>query len=271
MRPALLVLLFLSGTTAADAQQIDSPRRVDFELEVPLSPCAVPSATQRLARAMHLSVGLEIAEGDCATRPPVEPNVPSLRLTDLSLDEAFEELQRLDPRYSWSTAYGMRVVRILQQQDDPSAMLNLAVGPLSLESGTIRDALFAVKRLMQTGEAVVAQNGPEWAALSPDLSHRFSVNVGRMPLIDVLNAIVHAHGALRWQVYHCASDRAQLRFETLDMAGVATTLTLNDTRPDAWCGELEVFRAECLRSGASADTARQGVHLLPDPRDAVGR
>ena len=142
-------------------------------------------------------------------------------LTGMSVTRAFDRLVELDERYVWSEADGVLVLRPGVTWFDSNHFLNRRIPQFRVKDGRMWAAMDAVH------SALSGARGPAdevWPAGTPQSDRRFSVSLGTTTVIDALNAVVRAHGSLRWAVEYCKPqalfEYATVRLNTFDGGGI---------------------------------------------------
>ena len=115
-------------------------------------------------------------------------------LTGKTVREALDLLVANDPRYTWSEANGVIVVRPLAAISDSSDPLNAPIANVAWSDITVPQALSGVATLLAGG---TTPSEPNEARFDDRV---FSVAVGSGSLLDVLVDAARAHGALVWSV-----------------------------------------------------------------------
>ena len=111
-----------------------------------------------------------------------------ISISGMPLRQALDVLVALDPRYQWREMDGVIVLRPVE------AWLS-SENPLFRLMPTI--ALHDVSAAKAIAEVAAVLKGPSSVSGLPD-TRTFSVDIPRGALLDVLNAIVRAHGQLTW-------------------------------------------------------------------------
>jgi hypothetical protein len=194
----------------------------DIWISAPASSCAVAGVAALVAWSVGLPAGIEYLPG-CSTRQPLAP-AERVTLTGLTAREALDRLVKIDPRYHWTETNGVVVIRPLKAWDDRSHFLHRIVSSFHIDAKNYAAALHAVQ---------VALGGPTIA--NPDDLGRRTAH-GSAPIsvhldtatsaYEALNAIVRAHGALRWRVTYCTEEArhefATIWMDTYDGSGLGT-------------------------------------------------
>ena len=221
----LAAIALLAATLAADARQSPVTDRIieeDIRVRLPLLPCTVPQAAIRIAESLPVPLGLELVPEPCAEKGKKYPDPQDeVVLTGMSVIRAFDRLVELDERYVWSEVDGVLVVRPGVTWFDRNHFLNRRIPLFRVKDGRVWTALDAVH------SALGGARGPAdevWPARTPQSDRMFSVSLGATTVVDALNAVVRAHGSLRWAVEYCKPqalfEYAMVRLNTFDGGGI---------------------------------------------------
>ena len=221
-------LIFLVAVTwlgaAPVAGQSAAERRIlqDVNVALPPTPCTVTTMAFRIAQVVEEPVGIERLPEDCPIPPlrSAEGIKDWLALTGLTAREALDRLMEVDTRYEWREIDGVIVVRPRIAWTDTNHFLHRRVSSFAVRN----------KHLGSTLEAVIDALGPfPWPAgerfvSTTRLADRvISVNLGATSIIEILNALVRAHGAMGWHLWYCRPEaiheNAWFRLFTFDLAG----------------------------------------------------
>ena len=133
-----------------------------------------------LAKAAGVSMGFE---GTLPVRRGL-----SILATKRRLREVLDAISKADPRYEWREDDNVIVIRPVEAWSDLTSALHANLRGMSLDSATAGDALDVLARMV----------GVEPPSIGFD-SRRFSMQArDGATWLEVLNAIVRAHGALTW-------------------------------------------------------------------------
>lgn len=171
----------------------------------------------RVLRAAGVQFGLERGPRD-ADSMPIDfgrPPVRSFRLNGLTLREALDLIVREDPRYEWQEVNGRIIVRVgafrglgaldalVERFEVNRASYAEALAALASTLTPGRQApaprTFGVAVRVDVGPGVVAEPAPS------SRSRRISVALAGTTVVEILEAIARAHGALSWIVDYDAS------------------------------------------------------------------
>jgi hypothetical protein len=225
MRSMVAATVLLCATIAAPALQAQVLDRVieeDIRVRLPLFPCTVPGVAIRIAESLPVPLGLELVPESCG-----EPgrNAPeredAVVLTGMSVSRAFDRLVELDERYVWSEADGVLVIRPGVTWFDTNHFLNRKIPLFRVKEGRMWTAMNEVHSALGGARGPADELMP---ARTPQSGRMFSVALTATTAVDALNAVVRAHGSLRWTVEYCKPqarfEYAMLRFNTFDGDGV---------------------------------------------------
>ena len=224
MQPAFLLvaLLFVAAPATAQAPVTDRIIEQDVRVRLPLLPCTVPQAAIRIAESLPVPLGLELVPepcGETGKKPPEREG--EVVLTGMSVSRAFDRLVELDERYVWSEVDGVLIVRPGVTWFDRDHFLNRRIPSFRVKEGRIYAAMNEVHSALRGARGPADELGP---ARTPQSDRRFSVSLGTTTVVDALNAVVRAHGMLRWIVEYCKPqarfEYAMLRLNTFDGDGV---------------------------------------------------
>lgn len=153
-------------------------------------------AVLQIARATRTPLGVEALP---STTPPMRFDLNQDRkwLAGMTIGDALDIIVALDPRYAWSETQGTIVVRPLLAWNDAEHFLEQSVGPFSLDEEVSVDVAFGeIRRFM-------GQAPGGGSPLGPFDDKRIKLTLPRASLLDVLNAIVSAHGEIYWSIRYC--------------------------------------------------------------------
>ena len=226
MRVMVAATVLLAGTMAApvsQAQVLDRVIEEDIRVRLPLLPCTVPQVAIRIAESLPAPLGLELVPEPCGEPGKKAPErEDEVILNGMSVSRAFDRLVELDQRYVWSEADGVLIVRPGVTWFDPSHFLNRKLPLFRVKEGHMWTAMNEVHSVLEgaRGPADEIRSGR-----TPQGDRSFSVSLGRTTVVDALNAVVRAHGSLRWTVEYCKPqalfEYATVRLNTFDGDGIA--------------------------------------------------
>ena len=155
-----------------------------------------PSAIRELAAATHVPFGMQ------ATASPVSRRAspPEFTATGRTLREVLEILTATDGRYTWRVTDGTIVIRPVSAWSDPIDPLFALVPAVHLEEATMSEAVRKVVTAFGAGDQTFST--------FPD-SKTVSLSVGPGSALDLLTALLKAHGTLTWTLE--AADPDEMR------------------------------------------------------------
>ena len=222
---ALLATSFMTAAMAVSPAQLPVTDRIieaDVRVRLPLLPCTVPQAAIRIAESLPVPIGLELVPEPCAEKGRKYPERENeVILTGMSVSRAFDRLVELDERYVWSEVDGVLIVRPGVTWFDRGHFLNRGIPLFRVKEGRIYTAMNEVHSVLDGARGPADEVG---SARTPQGERRFSVSLGRTTVVDALNAVVRAHGSLRWTVEYCKPqalfEYATVRLNTFDGDGI---------------------------------------------------
>lgn len=225
MRSMVAATVLLCATMAAPALQAQVLDRViedDIRVRLPLLPCTVPGVAIRIAESLPVPLGLELVPESCGEPGKNAPErEDEVVLTGMSVSRAFDRLVELDERYVWSEADGVLIVRPGVTWFDTNHFLNRKIPLFRVKEGRMWTAMNEVHSALGGARGPADELMP---ARTPQSDRMFSVSLRTTTAVDALNAVVRAHGLLRWTVEYCKPqarfEYAMLRFNTFDGDGV---------------------------------------------------
>jgi len=225
MRSMVAATVLLCATMAAPALQAQVLDRViedDIRVRLPLLPCTVPGVAIRIAESLPVPLGLELVPESCGEPGKNAPErEDEVVLTGMSVSRAFDRLVELDERYVWSEADGVLIVRPGVTWFDTNHFLNRKIPLFRVKEGRMWTAMNEVHSALGGARGPADELMP---ARTPQSGRMFSVALAATTAVDALNAVVRAHGALRWTVEYCQPqarfEYAMLRLNTFDGDGV---------------------------------------------------
>jgi hypothetical protein len=140
----------------------------------------------QLAAAANVPMGFESADPG----PSTSPRGLRFVATGRPLGEALGQLVALDPRYEWREMDGVIVLRPVNAWNDSSHPLFALSGRVRLEDVTTGGAMQRVAALLGAPSGQGSLQGD---------TKRFSVDAPSGTILDLLNAIVWAHGDSSWE------------------------------------------------------------------------
>jgi hypothetical protein len=222
-RASLLAIPLAATIVAASPQHSPTDRIIEEDLRVrpPLAPCAVPAYAALVVRSAKVPAGIEAVPERCdvGSKTPAD-SANDVFLQGVSVRDAFDKLIQLDPRYTWTEADGVPVVRPVLASHDRSHFLHQTIS-LNLVDERLSEALRAIQTALSP---FLPQGGDQFAFRTPEGSRRFSVNLNATSVLEALNASVRAHGSMWWEVRYCQPparyEYASIGFNTFDGSGL---------------------------------------------------
>lgn len=205
---APLIVMAVAASSSAQTRLTDRIIEEDVRVRLPLVPCSVPQAAIRVALSVQMPLGLELVPEPCGDKGKTHPDQQDeVALTGMSVGRAFDRLVELDERYVWSDVDGVLVFRPGLTWYDRDHFLHRKVPSFRIKDGRMWAAMDAVHVALGGARGPADQLSP---SRTPESDRRFSVALGVTTVLDALNAVVRAHGALRWTVEYC---KPQARYE----------------------------------------------------------
>ena len=194
----------------------------DVRVRLPLLPCTVAQAAVRIAESLPVPLGLELVPEPCGEPGKKAPEREAeVVLTGMSVSRAFDRLVELDERYVWSEPDGVLIVRPGVTWFDTNHFLNRKIPLFRVKEGRMWTAMNEVHSALGGARGPADELMP---ARTPQSGRMFSVALAATTAVDALNAVVRAHGSLRWTVEYCRPqalfEYAMLRLNTFDGDGV---------------------------------------------------
>lgn len=143
------------------------------------------SAARDLAAATGVPFGMQATPGPS----PERWSAPEFTATGRTLREVLEILAATDRRYSWRVLDGMIVIRPISSWSDSSDPLFALVPAVHLEEVTMTEAVRKV---------VLGLGAPDQTYSTFPDSKTVSLSAGPGSALDLLTALVKAHGTLTW-------------------------------------------------------------------------
>ena len=196
---AVVVLATFAGVTAAHAQAVAETVVSDQ------STLIVNDIDGH--NVISLAIAAKVPVGFEATVPVAGKF--SIKTAGRRLREILDEMVAADSRYEWREMEGVIVIRPARAWSAPSP-LNGLTGTVSLRNVVAAEALDAIARLI--GQTATGHFIPD--------SHTFSVEVpSGWTFLEVLNAIVRAHGLLAWTLTPGATRNVPVTISLMSGAG----------------------------------------------------
>jgi hypothetical protein len=203
LRAAIAIAIFGSSPASAQPSQ---PHPLDRVVQVRTVEVgggqAMFGSVFAALRPLSVPFGFEeagaLAEYTVATGRWPRPS-KSMKVGGLTVRAALDAIVAADPRYEWRYVDGVVVMRPVASAGDSTHPLLRVLPPVYLERVTGGQAIDAVNEA--TGHAVEP-------VISFPSTHAFSVAFTGGPLVDLLNAIVAAHGEMGWSLHGTGSRLA---------------------------------------------------------------
>ena len=170
----------------------------------------------RLSRIALVPFGVESNRAE--PRPPTGRPVVEHTIAAQTLRQALDAICRIDPRYAWSDADGVVLLRPRGAAEDTGDPLNRQVRDIRWQGLTSFTAFDAVAHLLYPDD-----RRDYFAALKAPAGRPIDVDVTDGTIVDVLNAVVRSDGELGWWVhYGGATDDRRVEM-TIGHYGVGPT------------------------------------------------
>ena len=198
----ILVVATLAVAQPSVAQErsgepLARPVTTNITLKIPGGSCTVPQMAALVAQQLDIPSGIEQLPGPCTS--PDQPMTDEIPLMGVPFQDALDLLIKADPRYYWVYSDGVVVVRPLDAWKKRDHFLHDTLQSLELKEqniGAALDQIFARPgRVMGSGELIMS-NDPTLVTLS----------LGPVSRIEALDAVVRAHGRIRWEVRYCLPE-----------------------------------------------------------------
>lgn len=225
----LLIVAALSAiqvSAAAPEEQIISG---DVRLALPVGTCTVPALVRRIAEDLKMPAGIEALPGPCVGPRRVRDRVA---LTGMTLAEAMDKVIGEDPRYWWTFADGVLVVRPLEAWGEREHFLHRTLASFQIDDRNLDGIVAVVRNAITGGESASLADRP----LQTDEGNRkLSVDMTGTSIYEALNQVVRAHGALVWQLSYCRApgrqELSEIMFRTFDGSGLTTGVKVSPADP----------------------------------------
>jgi hypothetical protein len=162
---------------------------------VPLQLAETALIATRIASAVRMPLGIEQTPAAPATAVRREPR----SFSSMTVREAFDTLVQLDPRYEWREVDDIAVFRPVAAWTDGRNILNRRVDNIAFDNVTVVQASDALLRVLFSRASPVPN--------AAGAGQTFSVHIASGSVLDLLNAVIKAHGALIWKVAPAEDDR----------------------------------------------------------------
>lgn len=142
-----------------------------------------PSAITDLAKATRVPMGIEFLGA------PDEPSWVPISTSGRTLREVLDAMVAADARYEWREMGGVIAVRPVSAWNDSNSLLFRQVAPVQLTDVSPQAAVLRVAQVLGRAEPL---SFPDGRPLSVDLPEG--------TVLDLVNAILRAHGELTWEL-----------------------------------------------------------------------
>lgn len=169
----------------------------DLTLKLPVGSCTAPQLAALVARRLDVPSGVEQLPGPCTS--PNQPMTEEIPLIGMPLQDVLGLLIKADPRYYWVYSDGVVVVRPLEAWNKKDHFLQDMLQSLELKEqniGAAMDQIFARPGSVAGSRELIMSNDSTLVTLS----------LGPVSRIEALDAVVRAHGRLRWEVKYCLPE-----------------------------------------------------------------
>jgi hypothetical protein len=170
---------------------------LNITLNLPVGLCTVPSLLFAMAKDLDVPAGGEMLPGRCALETPANTS-ERISLLGMRFGDALDLLTQKDPRYRVVESNGVVVIRPLKEWSNEKHFLHITIDRLEFIDENIGGALDALLTPLRGPGPAGARLLNPWGKLS--------LSLGPISVVEGLDAIVRAHGAMRWVVSYCAPD-----------------------------------------------------------------
>jgi hypothetical protein len=174
---------------------------------VPLALCGVPGIARRIAESAAIPAGIESVP-DCRNLDPLPPpreQAEQITFLGMTVAAALDRLMTLDPRYRWTESDGVIVVRPLEAWTDSRHFLNTTMSDVGFSDQAIGNVANLVSQAMHSKPLKLSDI--EVPGRTEQANLHFSIAPRPTSIIEFMNAVVRAHGALAWTVGYCRPAR----------------------------------------------------------------
>jgi hypothetical protein len=219
------------STPSSSSAGTQAPPRLDAIIEepnidifVPAPRCSVPAVAARVLQSVGIPAGIEYAAESCGDTPSLAADAERVTLTGLSVREALSRLVSIDPRYHWNETNGIIALRPLKAWNDRAHFLHRIAPSLRIDAENLAVALHVIQAAL--GAPSIAK--PEqFGRQTPQGTVPIAVHLGTAAsAYEALNAVVRAHGSMRWRVTYCGEQArhefATMWMETYDGSGLGS-------------------------------------------------
>ena len=203
----ILSALVVAALTAQAPADVPPENRVlgsDAELRLPGNTHALAETLASIAKASGVLIGFETmldAGPQSAGRTRFGRSLRGMRV-----GEALDTLIALHPGYEWRSANGIIHVRPQAAFADPNHFLNEMAAPLELTDALPLHATFAVHRVfipdcvVERHPIYTDERDKYLENEPPAMRQPLTLSFGGGRVIDLLDAVIKAHGSLYWNV-----------------------------------------------------------------------
>jgi hypothetical protein len=270
--------LFVPAAADQEARPSENVLRGPGVFELP-SGRATDLVLEQVLQSAGVLYGLEAAP------PSAEPLVDfgrppdrAIALDGFTVGEALDTIVREDPRYEWEEVEGRILVRAAAART--VGVLDARVPRFAVEDATYADALGALVRAIlpdepqprttRAGATLEAEPAVEREPAAE--ARRVTLNLQNVTVLEILEALARAHGALSWRVSYDAfgmgPEHASIALSTVGTS-VAVLSRRWERETTAARDRLLVPVFESLNLMLSAYAGRRqvqfGLESLPDP------
>lgn len=222
MRSILFALIVAAASQGLPERQAPPQDRLvgaDSQVRLPPTTRNIAESLASIARASGVLIGFEtVTDVDRGYFPSQIGWSPR----GLLVSQALDQLTALDPRYDWREVNGVIHFRPRTAFTDPDHFLNRHVPAFELKDALPLHATFEVHRIFRPDcvirHPIYSRDRDEYLAEEPPpLRKPLTVSFKGGTVLDLMDAIIKAHGALHWAVhYDIPPDRppdASARYE----------------------------------------------------------
>jgi hypothetical protein len=220
--------IVIAVSVSVQAESLTASRTITENLvvHVPEAPCGVPMIAMRISELTAIPAGIEFIPS-CSKTEPLRPrNVEEISFLGLTAEEALDRLMSMDPRYRWLETDGVIVVRPLEAWQDERHFMNATVSQFGFNDLNIAGALEMI--LAELRGVPMKVPIVEVPMRTEQGNLHFSVRPRTTSILEAANAVVRAHGSLRWTLSYCKPERrvdyALFMLGTFDHSGLGGTV-----------------------------------------------
>lgn len=201
--------------TVQPVRAIDRPAGPGAKVRLPATAANIGESLAALAKSANLRIGFEAAIEDDELHE--QRGSFERGLTGLTVAEALDQIVAGDDRYSWvwRERHGIVHVRPTAAIRDANHFLNRRVARFTLDAAIPLDATFAVHRIYRPDCEVrhvihSARRAGFLAGLPPAHSKPVTLSLTNTTALDVMDAVISAHGELHWNLSYKVPAEAPL-------------------------------------------------------------